>query len=37
LRLIGFGDLRDGCAVGGIDIRKLPLSGHETAVNVILD
>jgi hypothetical protein len=37
LRLIRFRDLRNHRSVRGIHIRELPLSAHESTVNVILD
>ena len=37
LCLVGFGDLRDHCSVGGIHVRKLTFPGHEAAIDVVLD
>ena len=37
LRFVCFGDLRDHRAVRRIHVGKLVLSGHEAAIDVILD
>jgi hypothetical protein len=37
LGIVSLADLRNHRSVGGIQIRELALSGHEAAVNIILD